>query len=340
MERKDYWFSGNGDSGKKYRQEYVDSINRFIDKMQKDAKKIRTEHCRDILKDPEKYRAEYCEMLGFPLNRPIDHTAPKVKSEYIGSDCECKVYRCQIEVFEDFYFYGILFLTDENEKRPFVISQHGGLGTPELCSSFGDSSNYNNMTRRIVEKGVNVFAPQLLLWRTENTDEPQYDRKNLDGTLRMVGSSITAVEVYSIIKTLDYFCTKPYVDTEKIGMVGLSYGGYYTLNVAAIDKRIKSAVACSHFNDRSKYHWSDYCYQSASEKLLDAETALLIRPRKFQIFVGNRDELFDSETARAEYERIKEFDKNADEWLSFCVFDGTHEFYPHDDCWLEKLFEF
>ena len=123
-------------------------------------------------------------------------------------------------------------------------------------------------------------------------------------------------------------------------MIGLSYGGYYTLNVAAIDKRIKSAVACSHFNDRTKYHWSDYCYQSASEKLLDAETALLIRPRKFQIFVGNRDELFDSETARAEYERIKEFDKNADEWLSFCVFDGTHEFYPHDDCWIEKLFEF
>lgn len=305
--------------------------------MQQKAEKDRTEHCKDILSDVEKYRTEFLNILGYPLNKPIDHSSPFVRQEFIGEDDECKIYRCQVEVFKDFWFYGILFVSDETEKRPLVISQHGGLGSPELCSSFEDSSNYNNMTRRILEKGVNVFAPQLLLWRTEGTNEPKYDRKGLDGALRQVGSSITALEVYSIIKTIDYLVTKPYIDEQKIGMAGLSYGGYYTLYTAAADKRIKSALSCSHFNRRDVYHGSDYTWENTCKKMLDAEIALLIRPRKLQILVGDNDDLFNPEFAKEEYNRIKAYDKNADEWVSFNIFSGVHEFYPHDDKPIIKL---
>lgn len=49
----------------------------------------------------------------------------------------------------------------------------------------------------------------------------------------------------------------PTVDSNKTGMVGLSYVGFYTLYIAALDTRIKAAVSCSFFNDRDRYPWSD-----------------------------------------------------------------------------------
>lgn len=337
MQQKNDWFKDSIDSGNAYRQLYVDSLENLIENFKKQAETPRKQKAKEILENSEKCREEYGKILGFPLNKPIDHTPPKVTMTYVGEDSECKIYRCQIEVFSNFQFYGILFLTDENEKKPLVISQHGGWGTPELCSSFVDSSNYNDMTRRILKTGVNVFAPQLVLWKQEGTVLPRVERQELDSSLRQFGSSITAIEVYSIIKSLDYFVTQKYVDPDKIGMAGLSYGGYYTLQTAAMDTRIKSAVACSHFNDRLTYSWNDYCYKNSGFGYLDSEVALLIKPRKLQILVGDNDELFDDNLAKKEFDRIKEYDKDYNDWAYFEVFEGIHEFYFKDDKPIEKM---
>lgn len=337
MERNNDWFSESLGFGTEFRKDYLKSVEKFIENRQEEFKSLRKNYCKAILETPETYRTEYLKMLGYPLNEPRDeNTVPKVNKSFVGEDKFCKIYSLQIEVIKGFKFYGLYFKTKQTAKAPLVISQHGGLGTPELCSSFKDSSNYNNMTRRIADKGVNVFAPQLLLWRRDG-DEPDFDRHNLDGALKQVGSSLTALEIYCLQRSLDYFCSLPEIDENNIGMVGLSYGGYYTLHLAAADKRIKSAITCSHFNNRSKYCWSDYCYLNSLKKFSDAEVALLVRPRKLQIFVGNNDHLFDHLQAKAEYNAIKEYDKNADEWLSFEIFDGTHEFYPKSDLPIIKL---
>ena len=105
------------------------------------------------------------------------------------------------------------------------------------------------MTRRILKNDVHVFAPQLLIWCPERYKLP-FERVDIDRDLKQVGSSITAIEIYSIQKALDLFSEKPYIDEERIGMIGLSYGGFYTLFTAACDKRIKSCISCSFVNDR------------------------------------------------------------------------------------------
>ncbi len=91
--------------------------------------------------------------------------------------------------------YGILFVRGKDHKRPLVIAQHGGLGTPEMCSGFFDSENYNDMTRRILQKGVNVFCPQLYLWDQQRFGRGTPDRTSLDNSLKHMGSSIAAVEL-------------------------------------------------------------------------------------------------------------------------------------------------
>ena len=244
----------------------------------------------------------------------------------------------QIEVLPDLWFYGIYFEHSDGKKRPFVICQHGGMGTPEICSGFFDSSNYNNMTKRVLAYGVNAFAPQLLLWHSA-TYGIDYDRKAIDVSLKQIGSSITSVEVYAIMKSINYFSSLHQTDTEKIGMVGLSYGGFYTLFTTACDTRIKMALSSSFYNNRYTHNWSDWMWDKSAQKFLDNEIALLIYPRHLSIVVGNNDELFKAEAAKNEFEDLESVCDNLS-WIDFNVFEGIHEFPIQENYlknWMDKF---
>ena len=223
---------------------------------------------------------------------------------------------------------GLLIKHKDQKRRPFVIAQHGGLGTPELISGvYGDTANYNDMVERILNAGANIFAPQLLLWSVENYGV-EYDRQILDARLKKVGSSITAVEIYAIQRVIDYFEKQTWVGN--IGMVGLSYGGFYTLFTAAVDTRIKAAISCSFFckgNYRVKPDWS---FWNIDKRLGEAEIACLVHPRKLFLEMGRADEVFDWRKSQEEYEKILEICTEESDWIKFFVFDGKHEFYKED----------
>ena len=238
------------------------------------------------------------------------------------------MYRVQIEVLKDFWFYGLLFVHNDKAKKPFVICQHGGDGTPELCSSLFEvgTSNYNNMTMRVFEAGADVFAPQLLLWNKESYNLP-YNRAEIDAALKQTGSSIASLEIYSIQKSIDWLCDNNYADENRIGFCGLSYGGFYALYTSAIDTRIKSCLSSCFFGKRDKYPWSDLTWENIGGKFYDSEIAILIYPRKLKIQIGESDACFNSKYSKAEYDRLLSLcDRVGNDWIDFKVFDGIHEF--------------
>jgi len=148
----------------------------------------------------------------------------------------------QFTVLDGVKISGLLFKQECNEARPLVLVQHGGWGTPETASGFyGYTGNNNDMLHRVIKYGVHAFAPQLLLWK-EDEYEVDFNRRRIDARLKRVGSSVTAVEIFALQKILDYFEQKEYVS--EFGMIGLSYGGFYTLFTAAVEKRIKSCISC------------------------------------------------------------------------------------------------
>lgn len=226
--------------------------------------------------------------------------------------------------------YGILFVRDKENKRPLVIAQHGGLGTPEMCSGFFDSENYNDMTRRILQKDVNVFCPQLYLWDQQRFGHGTPDRTSLDNSLKHMGSSIAAVELDGLMKCIDWLSALSWVDAERIGMIGLSYGGFYTLYLTALDKRIKAALCSCYFNDRTYYSNSDWSWFGSANMFEDAEVALLIFPRKLWIQVADNDELFHVSSAKKEFERLEKYYENMPTQLHLEVFPGVHEFSKSD----------
>lgn len=315
-----------------FKQDYLDSIEKWIKQRQSECDELRQSNAKEIISNPEKARSEFIKMLGYPLTEK-ERMPLSVERNLLASENGINIYRMKIEVFENFYFYG-LFFEYEGERLPLVISQHGGQGTPELCSGLneGGSSNYNDMTERILKHRVHVFAPQLLLWNKEGY-EIDFDRKIIDAKLKQLGGSITALEIYCIKCSISYFESLDCVDSEHIGMIGLSYGGFYTLFTTAADTRIKAALACSQFNNRNEYSWIDWAWNNAAKSFMDSEIALLCYPRKLCVAVGSDDELFDAKLADEEYNRLLDEAEQCgidNSWIDFEIFNGTHEFCKDD----------
>ena len=310
--------------------DYLDGLEKVIERRQREAEAVRNDYIKDVFNCPGRYREDLKAMLGWPLIGHTDISVPAVTSEKLSDEDGYSIYRMSISVLEGLSLTGLLFKMDGDEKKPLVIVQHGGLGTPELISGvYGSTSNYNDMLHRVIKHGVHAFAPQLLLWDSKKYDVT-HDRRIVDARLKRVGSSITAVEVYGISRALDYFESTDYVSV--FGMVGLSYGGFYTLYTAAVDTRIRSAVSCSFFNSRDAVGWPDWTWQSSAEKFDDAEVACLVYPRTLMLEIGDKDRLFDSKYALSSLERVKKLsEKVGSEWIDLKVFDGVHELYKGDE---------
>ena len=251
-----------------------------------------------------KYREELIGMLGWPLTGGWSTDVPSVSTQRVAEDSLGQISRVFIETLPGVHTYGLFFRPNGKGPFPLVVSQHGGDGTPELCSGFFGSANYNDMTRRVLRRGVAVFAPQLLLWNSEQFG-PDHQKDVIDRRLKQVGGSLAALELHRIIRSLDYFAQHRDIDAERIGMIGLSYGGFYTLFATALDVRIRAAVSSCFFNNRKMYDFADWVWFNAANQFMDAEVGALVCPRPLYVEVGKKDDLFNVRHARQEVKRLE-----------------------------------
>lgn len=351
------------DASRKYKEAYLAGIRNVIAKREQEGYAIRKEYCKDIFKNPEQYRKALKAMLGWPLTEECDTSVPRTevikvseeegriiyrvtvenrvtsvpKAEVIKLSEEegCTIYRVTVEVMDGLPMTGLLFKKGE-EKRPLVIVQHGADGTPELVGNlYGDTGDYHHLIERVLKYNVNVFSAQMLIWHKDY--QVDFDRAAIDIQLKSQGSSIAALEIYGLTRVMDYFEVQDYVSN--FGMLGFSYGGFYTQFTAAVDPRIKSALSCSFFNYRACIPWVDWVWQGSSLTFTETETACLVYPRRLCIAVGKEDAMFGIDSARKEFHRLQELCKEVgEEWLDFVEFDGVHEFCPKDEL-LERLAE-
>ncbi|MBR6763994.1 MAG: dienelactone hydrolase family protein [Clostridia bacterium] len=331
------------------RKNYRDGIQALIRRRAEELETLRHQKLtpRDMKAIQPMYREKLKKMLGWPLTGPVLDPDPRITRVHVADEEGVAIDRITLEILDGVPMTALLFTpTDlaEGEKIPGVLCQHGGAGTPELISGlWGDTHNYNQMLRRVLEKRVVVIAPQLLLWRHPEEEQefmPPFDRPRTDAALRQLGGTLTALEIYGLQRMIDYLAALPQVDESRLGMVGLSYGGFYTLLTAAIDTRLKAAVSSCSFNSHACGTIPDWCFQDAALKLMNGETAALVAPRALAIEVGKADELFDYKEAIREAENIPAFFEafGAADKLLFRVFDGPHEFSNDPDS-LEFFFK-
>jgi dienelactone hydrolase len=295
---------GNG-----FRETFLIQVETWLDRQFRAAEARRNGFFRPDLGSPEAYAASvepyrglFVRMLGWPLTLSLEEPPP-ARQVAVGEDELGAILRLWMEVLPGVELYGLLFVPPGEGPHPLVISQHGGLGTPELCSGFFGSANYNDMTRRVLRRGAVVFAPQLFRW------DAKYGRRGdvteMDRQLKQLGGSIAALELYFLRCALDGLTRRREVDPDRIGMIGLSYGGFHTLFASAADTRIRVALSSCFFNDRRLYGRRDWGWFNAANTFFDAEVASLVCPRALYLEVGARDEKFDVRYARAEADKVR-----------------------------------
>ena len=314
------------DTAKPYKEAYLAGLIRLIEEKQTQAAASRRTYAGDIFTAPERYREDLRRLLGWPLTEPAPGTLPPVTEEFLSREEGYTLSRLQVEVLPGVKLAGLLFRVEGEDPKPLVLTQHGKLGSPERLSGvYGGTSNYNQMLARLRSYDVHTFAPQLCLW--SDSYEVPYDRDELDARLKRVGSSIAAVEIYGLMRILDYFEAQSYVSC--LGMAGMSYGGFYTLMTAALDTRLRAAICCSYFNKRDAVPWSDWVWFGSGLKFDDVQLACLVCPRKLYVLMGNRDELFDYRHTVESYEEARAMCEA--DWLRLHIFDGNHEFCPDEE---------
>ncbi len=342
--------------GERQRTEYLESIERYLAKLRAESGAKREAYMSpaSYRADPGKYRRDYYEMLGEPLSSyRRDMPVPKAVVSFVASDEMCDIYRVQLEVMPEFLFYGLYFvpISKRNGKTGLVVCQHGGGGAPELCSDMMGPNNYSHITHRICDRDLRVFAPQILVWgkvpgghdNAEILPSLGNKRQLLDRALKQMGSSIQALETFSIMRSLDYFCREPLVDENKLGMVGLSYGGFYTLMTAAADERIVSAYSCCAMNDRFKYDWFDWTWRDSGNRFTDERVAALVAPRRFYGEAGREDPVFAADSVPDFNALVKPFYAafGAEDEFRFNIWNGGHRIDTDDgagfDFFVEKL---
>jgi dienelactone hydrolase len=99
------------------------------------------------------------------------------------------------------------------------------------------------------------------------------------------------------IRALDYALTRPEIDPERVGIIGLSSGGHVAMNVLALDKRVKAGIVsgclCSWNHFMNRLWIPGHCICGVDYQLyprLDmADWAALAAPKPVQYQHGRQD---------------------------------------------------
>jgi len=318
------------------RTEQARELDAYVNRLKKDDSRLKALFKPDYSSvkayeaSTKPLRAAFERSIGYPPPGKPDAKAPTFNR--LGEDSLGTYYRATIPVLPGVNSVGIYIVPKGLKgKAPLIVSMHGGGGSPEVALFHG-GANYHDMVRGGVKKGYVVWAPTHL-FRADGY--PPDVRNQIDDRLRLVGTSLTAVEIAKITRSLDVILQRPEVDPKRVGMVGLSYGGYYALVTPALEPRIKAAVSSCYFGvQEGRYEQgeltvpSDFRFMDRFTLFNDADIAALICPRALEIQAGAKDNASHREMGKQLAPRTAEYYKKLGKKdnFRFVVFEGGHEF--------------
>ena len=155
-------------------------------------------------------------------------------------------------------------------------------------------------------------------------------------SLMTAGITWPGVMLWDDLRTLDYLASRPEVDRQRLGCVGLSVGGYRSFLLAALDPRIKAAVDVgwmTSFGSNIRRHVLNTVgltfHIPGLYRYLDLpDLAALIAPRSVLVINGSKDGLFPSDGVQKAFQKIEACFRKAGaaEHQRCRLYDAPHEF--------------
>ncbi|MBY0505328.1 MAG: alpha/beta hydrolase [Bryobacteraceae bacterium] len=235
--------------------------------------------------------------------------------------------------------YGHLLLPaglKPGEKRALVVTQHGLEGRPE-DTILPEKTRvvYDEFARKLVEQGYIVYSPQNPYILGERF-------RNLQRKANPLGLSLFSFIRAQHRQALNWLETLPFVDAQRIGYYGLSYGGVTALRVPPLEPRYRVVVCSGNFNEwlwkltsiedsfsfmfTKEYEAFDW---NLGPRFGHAEMAALIAPRPFLVERGHSDGVGIDEWVAYEFAKAKRYYAQAGvpELAEITYFDGPHRIH-------------
>lgn len=290
-------------------------------------------------KSIEPYRRILWEEVIGRMPPPSEPLAPRTRRIY--DKPAFSGYEVMLPVWPDVFASGTLLVPKDlkpGERRPVVVCQHGLEGRPQDTiepSTERLERVYGRFAARLAEKGFIVYVPQ----------NPYIGREKFRVLLRKAHPQ--KLTLFSFIigqhqRTLEWLGALPFVDPDRIGFYGLSYGGKTAMRVPSLVKGYALSICSADFNEwiwkiTSVDHRFSYMYTVEYDMLEFnlgntfnyAEMAGLIAPRPFMVERGHRDGVGIDEWVAYEYARVRRLyaDLQIPERTEIEFFDGPHQIH-------------
>ncbi len=258
------------------------------------------------------------------------------RSRLIYDEPLWKGYEVVLDVWDSVFAYGILLLPNDlqpGEQRPVVVCQHGLEGRPQDTADPRIASVYHSYAAQLADRGFITYAPQ-------NPYIGQDAFRVIQRKANPIKWSLFSLIVRQHERTLDWLAELPFVDAERIGFYGLSYGGKTAMRVPALLDRYACSICSADFNEwivKNATFDSRYSYMFTGEYEMPefdlgntfnyGEMAGLIAPRPFMVERGHDDGVAPDEwvahefaVVRRLYVRLGIADRTEIEF-----FDGGHQ---------------
>lgn len=225
-----------------------------------------------------------------------------------------KGYEVVLDVWKDVFAYGILLLPNDlqpGEQRPVVVCQHGLEGRPQNTADPRIESVYHAYAANLADRGFITYAPQ-------NPYIGQDAFRVIQRKANPIKWSLFSLIVRQHERTLDWLAEQPFVDADRIGFYGLSYGGKTAMRVPALLERYACSICSADFNEwivKNATVDARYSYMFTGEYEMPefdlgntfnyGEMAGLIAPRPFMVERGHDDGVAPDEWVAHEYAVVR-----------------------------------
>lgn len=286
---------------------------------------------------PEAMRERLWDDLIGRLPPPSVPANPRTRLLY--EEPKFRAYEVVLDVWPRVPAYGWLLVPKDiapGEKRAAVVTQHGLEGRPrDVADARYLNPTYKQFAVRLAEQGFVTFSPQNPYVLGDRFR--QINRKAHPWALSQF-SFVTGQHQ----RILEWLGSLDFIDKDRIGFYGLSYGGFTAMRVPALLPGYALSICSGNFTE---WVWkvasldAPYVYPLTGEYDIPEfnfahlanhfELATLIFPRPFFVERGHRDGVSWDEWVAYEYAKVYRYyaQKGLRERTGIEYFDGPHEIH-------------
>jgi dienelactone hydrolase len=130
------------------------------------------------------------------------------------------------------------------------------------------------------------------------------------GGALLLGETIIGWRVWDVMRTIDYIATRPELDANRVGCMGISGGGTAALFSAALEPRIRVAMVSGYLNTfRDSIGSLAHCVDNYVPGILNwaemHDIAGLIAPRPLFVESGEQDDIFPIAASRESFTQVR-----------------------------------